>query len=70
VTVATVTDAGAVRVRTVVFGIAEAGAMVVTGVVMALVVLTSQVVRITQESAERRASRRAHHVVSTERAVS
>jgi hypothetical protein len=45
------------RATSVALGVAEVGAMLVTGVVMVGVVIVSQVVRLTQESAERRKSR-------------
>lgn len=48
----------------VVFGIAESIAVVLTAVAMVAIVVISQVVRVILESKERRACRRAHHARS------
>ena len=45
-------------------GAAEAGALVLIGVVMVGVVCASQVVRIAQESAERRSTKRGRLIIS------
>lgn len=45
------------RATSIAFGVAEVGAMLITGVVMVGVVIVSQAVRLAQESAERRKSR-------------
>lgn len=47
------------RAAAVAFGVAEIGAVILSGIVMVAVVIVSQLVRITQEAAERRRIRRA-----------